>query len=245
MFRTALAASQTQSALAQHRFDQRSDLEGEIARVPTRRLEAKEHVFLAGDPRAVLYKFDSGEVCLYRMVVSGRRQVTGFAFAGDIFGMDALSRHVLSAQALRTTRVQGIPIAARASGRQRPTFQPEAIRDGVPGARQHTAHVARHQASGAGALGGVSSGLGATQWRNGEEPEILILPMTRADIGDFLGLTIETVSRMFSKLQAEGVIGINSAAQFAFSMSENLRNRALPKKSSRSEASKECPRASV
>jgi CRP/FNR family transcriptional regulator len=111
MFRAALAVSQMQFPIAQQRIDPQSDLEGEIARMPTRRLEAKEHVFIAGDPRANLYKLDSGVVCLYRIVLSGRRQVTGFAFAGDIFGIGALSQHVVSAQALRTTTVRAIQIA--------------------------------------------------------------------------------------------------------------------------------------
>jgi CRP/FNR family transcriptional regulator len=209
MFQTALAASQTQSAIAPHRFDRRSDVDGEIARVPARRLEAKEHVFLAGDPRAYLYKLDSGVVCLYRMVVSGRRQVTGFAFAGDIFGMGALSRHVLSAQALRTTRVQVIPIAAlaRLAGND-PRFGLKLYEAACLelASTQHTLLVIRRPALER--LAGFLLVWAQRNGRNGEDPEILILPMTRADIGDFLGLTIETVSRMFSKLQAEGVIEI-------------------------------------
>jgi CRP/FNR family transcriptional regulator len=42
--------------------------------------------------------------------------------------------------------------------------------------------------------------------RNGQDPSDLELPMTRADIGDFLGLTIETVSRTFTKLKTLGLI---------------------------------------
>ena len=209
MLETALAASQTQSALAQHRFDRRSDPEAEVARVPTRRLEAKVHVFLAGDPRAYLYKLDSGVVCLYRIVVSGRRQVTGFAFAGDIFGMGALNRHVLSAQALRTTRVQSIPIGAlgRLAGND-PRFGLKLYEAACLelASTQQTLLVIKRPALER--LAGFLLVWAQRNGRNGDDPELLILPMTRADIGDFLGLTIETVSRMFSKLQAEGVIEI-------------------------------------
>ena len=177
--------------------------------MPTRRLEAKEHVFLAGDPRAYLYKLDSGVVCLYRIVVSGRRQVTGFAFAGDIFGMGALNRHVLSAQALRTIRVQSIPIAAlgRLAGND-PRFGLKLYEAACLelASTQQTLLVIKRPALER--LAGFLLVWAQRNGRNGEDPEILILPMTRADIGDFLGLTIETVSRMFSKLQAEGVIEI-------------------------------------
>jgi CRP/FNR family transcriptional regulator, anaerobic regulatory protein len=209
MLQAALAASQTQSAVAAPRVDQRSDLESEIARVPRRRLEAKEHVFIAGDPRAYLYKLDSGVVCLYRMVLSGRRQVTGFAFAGDIFGMGALSRHVLSAQALRTSRVQSVPIAAltRLAGSD-PCFGLklyEAACLELASTQQALLVIKRPALE---RLAGFLLVWAQRNGRNGEDPELLILPMRRADIGDFLGLTIETVSRMFSKLQAEGVIEI-------------------------------------
>ena len=209
MLHTALAASQAQSALAPQRVDQRFDLGSEGARVPRRRLEAKEHVFITGDPRAYLYKLDSGVVCLYRMVLSGRRQVTGFAFAGDIFGMGALSRHVLSAQALSASKVQSVPIAAitRLAGND-PNFglklYEAACRELA--STQQTLLVIKRPALER--LAGFLLVWAQRNGRNGEDPELLILPMTRADIGDFLGLTIETVSRMFSKLQAEGVIQV-------------------------------------
>jgi CRP/FNR family transcriptional regulator len=209
MFQTALPASQIQSAFSQHRFDPRSDRPGEIARMPTRRLEAKEHVFIAGDPRAYLYKLDSGVVSLYRMVVNGRRQVTGFAYPGDIFGMGALSRHVLSAQAVATSKVQSVPIAAlaRLAGND-PRFGLKLYEAACMqlASTQQTLLVIKRPALER--LAGFLLVWAQRNGLNGEEPELLSLPMTRADIGDFLGLTVETVSRMFSKLQAEGVIEI-------------------------------------
>jgi CRP/FNR family transcriptional regulator, anaerobic regulatory protein len=207
MFQTALAASQSQSAVAAQRIDLRSDLE--IARLPRRRLAAKEHVFIAGDPRAYLYKLDSGVVCLYRVALSGRRQVTGFAFAGDIFGMGALTSHVLSAQALRISKIQSIPIAALTHlvGND-PRFGLKLYEAACLelASTQQTLLVIKRPALER--LAGFLLVFAQRNGRNGEDPELLILPMTRADIGDFLGLTIETVSRMFSKLQAEGVIEI-------------------------------------
>jgi len=49
--------------------------------------------------------------------------------------------------------------------------------------------------------------------RNGQDPTVIDLPMTRADIGDFLGLTIETVSRTFTKLRQLGIIDLAQSAR--------------------------------
>jgi CRP/FNR family transcriptional regulator len=51
-------------------------------------------------------------------------------------------------------------------------------------------------------------GLSRRNQRNGADPDEFVLPMTRWDIADFLGLTIETVSRSFTKLREEGIIDI-------------------------------------
>ena len=49
--------------------------------------------------------------------------------------------------------------------------------------------------------------------RNGQDGTTIDLPMTRADIGDFLGLTIETVSRTFTKLRQQGIIDLAQSAR--------------------------------
>ncbi|MDZ4790063.1 MAG: helix-turn-helix domain-containing protein [Hyphomicrobiales bacterium] len=190
-------------------IDVRSDLEREIARGPTRRLQAKEHVFIAGDPRSSLYRLDSGAVCLYQILLSGRRRVTGFAFAGDIFGMGALSQHALSAQTLRRTRLHSIPTTTLSrlafnDPHFGMTLYEAACRE-LAGTQQTLLTIKRP------ALERLAIFLLFSMQRNrrnGEDPETIVLPMTRADIGDFLGLTIETVSRMFTKLQAEHIIEI-------------------------------------
>jgi CRP/FNR family transcriptional regulator, anaerobic regulatory protein len=179
-----------------------------LAQAALRRVEAKEFVFVEGDPTTHVFRVETGAVALYKVLADGRRQIVGFAYPVDLIGLGAQGEHVMNAQAIKPTRLRCLAMA---------TLHRSAAQDPALGFRLYEA-VARELAATRdlmlttgqrSAIERVASFLLAFSrraQRNGRDPSDLVLPMTRADIGDFLGLTIETVSRTFTKLKTLGLI---------------------------------------
>ena len=179
-----------------------------LAQASLRRVEAKEFVFAEGDPTTHVFRVETGAVALYKVLADGRRQIVGFAYPGDLIGLGAQGEHVMNAQAIKPTRLRCLAMA---------TLKQSAAKDPTLGFKLYEA-VARELAATRDLM--LTTGQrNATERvvsfllafsrrseRNGQSPSEFDLPMTRADIGDFLGLTIETVSRTFSKLKMLGII---------------------------------------
>lgn len=177
----------------------------------TRDIAAKGHLFSEGNPRTHIYKLVSGSVCLYRMLEDGRRQVINFAFDEDIVGLASGPLSVCNAQALAATRVKCLPIsamltAAKADARVALGLY-EALSRELVAAHEHLLSVGQR-----GATEKLATFLVMLSRHNesrGRSPDTISLPMTRSDIADFLGITIETVSRTLTKLRRQGLIEID------------------------------------
>lgn len=181
------------------------DFEGSL-----RIVAAKDHAFREGDPVNAVYQVESGHVCLYRLLPDGRRQVISFACPGDYVGLGAVGQHTASAQASERTRLRAFPVAVfRDLTRTNPELSLrlyEAVSKELLAAREQLMTICQRSA-----LERVAAFLLALSRRNarrGEAVHELVLQMTRTDIADFLGLTIETVSRTFTKLRQDGVIDL-------------------------------------
>ncbi len=172
--------------------------------------EAKDHVFREGDPVSNVYLVEAGHVCIYRTLADGRRHVIDFAYPGDIVGLGAIGEHANNAQATARSRVRCLPIAAlqqaiREDGRLGLKLC-EALSRELIASRELLFTVSQRTAGER--LASFLIGLSRRNERNGADRSEFVLPMTRADIADFLGLTIETVSRTFTKLRGDGMIDL-------------------------------------
>lgn len=169
-----------------------------------------ETVFAQEEITTSFYSVLEGVMRLYKLLPDGRRQIVGFALPGDFLGMNVSGRHNFSADAIGTVVICRFPRAA--FGRfieNKPhllrRINELAIRE-LSQARNHMVLLGRRSAEEK-----VATFL--LGWRdrlarlNGPSPAIS-LPMSRQDIADYLGLTIETVSRTFTKLERDGVIEI-------------------------------------
>ena len=173
-----------------------------------RTIGAREHLFREGDAASHVYIVEAGHVCVYRMVADGRRQVMDFAYPGDIIGLGSVGIHGANAQATAKTRVRCVPVS----------LLHELLRsDHTIGLRLYEAMSLELQASrellftvsqrtAAERVAAFLVALSRRNERRGEDAHEIVLPMTRADIADYLGLTIETVSRTFTKFRVEGLI---------------------------------------
>ncbi len=185
-------------------------LDAHLLRSPLRPLEAKEHLFTEGDDRSHLYRVEAGVVCLYKVLPDGRRQVLGFAYPGDLVGLGPTGEHQFNAQATQPSRVRSLSWAmVQQVARHDPSL---AIRlyemISLELAAAHDLLLTTGQRT---AIERVASFLLAMVNRSrriGRDPATIDLPMTRSDIGDFLGLTIETVSRTFTKLRHFEIIDL-------------------------------------
>ena len=189
---------------------ERDVLAERLARGQTRTIEAKEHLFCEGDAASHVYRVELGHICIYRMMPDGRRQVVDFAYPGDLIGLGALTEHTDSAQAMERTVVRAMPLAtlrelAQSDSRLGIKLY-EALSRELMAARELLFTVSQRTAAER-----IAAFLLALSRRNlcrGESSSEIVLPMTRMDIADFLGLTIETVSRTLTKLRNDGVIDL-------------------------------------
>ncbi|MGA7329964.1 MAG: helix-turn-helix domain-containing protein [Rhodomicrobium sp.] len=169
-----------------------------------------QEIFIEGDAKQNVYQVESGAVCLYRTMADGRRQIFDFAFAGDIIGLGASGVHSCSAQAIGTAMLKSIPLSrlyrlATEDSRfaldlyRAVSAQLDATRDLLLSLGQQSAieRVAIFLLT-----------LSKRNAANGKNANLLSIPMTRSDIADLLGTTIETVSRSLSKLRQERLIEI-------------------------------------
>ncbi len=176
----------------------------------TRTIQPREHLFCEGDPASHVYLVEAGHVCIYRMMPDGRRQVIDFAYPGDMIGLGALGEHAANAQATAKSWVRCIPIATLhtfvANNAKLGLELYEALSQELLAAREHLFTVS--QCSAPERVAAFLLALSRRNERRGENPAEIVLPMTRTDIADFLGLTIETVSRTLSRFRADGLITI-------------------------------------
>jgi len=178
------------------------------AHASIRRVGSKEFLFAEGDAKSYLYRIEMGAIALYKVLADGRRQVMGFAYPGDIIGLGIEGEHLMNAQAIKPSRVRCLPLA---SLRQSASRDPmvwlelyEALAKELAATRDLM--LTTGQRSAVERVAGFLLTLSRRNERNGQDGASFELPMTRRDIGDFLGLTIETVSRTFTKLKLLGLI---------------------------------------
>jgi CRP/FNR family transcriptional regulator len=205
--------------------DEPAGLEQRLARASLRRVEAKEFVFAEGDPATHLYQVETGAVALYKVLCDGRRQVLGFAYPGDFIGLGAQEEYVVNAQAMKPTRLRCLPLSALSQiARQDPRLGfrlYEALASELAATRELL--LTTGQRSAAERLIALLLALSRRNERKGQDPRLFDLPMTRTDIADFLGLTIETVSRTFTKLRMLGLIELPHASRVHLLDLERLR----------------------
>ena len=191
----------------------------------TRTISAGNLLFCEGDESLQVYEILEGVVRSSKILCDGRRQIIAFGYPGDLIGISHDSRYhsdceVISDVTVRVHRKN----ASNSSVYEEPEFYDRLLKhtaSEMNNMQEHFMMLGRKSA-----LEKVSSFLTALLDRVGEEKEGLAafsLPMSRSDIADFLGLTIETVSRTLTKLRKDGVIDLPNPHQVKVLKSAALR----------------------
>lgn len=177
-----------------------------------RRLKRGDSLYRAGDEFSSLYAVRSGFFKTVQTLEDGRDQVTGFHMAGEILGMDGIGpeMHVCNALSLEDSEVCVIPYSRLESlGREMPglrhQFHKVMSREIV---REHGVMLLLGTMRAEERLAAFLLNLSQRFSARGYSPSEFNLRMTREEIGSYLGLKLETVSRAFSKFQEEGVISV-------------------------------------
>jgi len=177
------------------------------------RFGRNQTIFNEGDDARYSYKIVEGGVRLCKLMPDGRRQIAEFMLQGDIFGFELGEEHSLTAEALGDVVVMR---CARSQMERMSDEQPAIrkqlmthLRRELSSAQTHLVMLGRQTAKER-----VSSFLVLLTERAGaEDGDLIDLPMSRQDIADYLGLTIETVCRALSDLKRDRIIGIPNRHQ--------------------------------
>ncbi len=177
-----------------------------------------------GDPAEHFFNVTAGTAKLFKLLPDGRRQVTGFASAGTFLGLAVSSSYAFSAEAVEPSQVcrfsrtrlrhllDDFPAMERrlldVASNELVAAQEQMLLLGRKTARERVASFLLARQS-------CAAGCGAPVGGGGR----VLLPMARTDIADYLGLTVETVSRTMTRLRTERLIDMPSPTEIV------LRNR--------------------
>jgi len=181
--------------------------------VTHRKIRRDECLFKAGDKCDTLYVVRLGSFKTTVSTQTGAEQVLGFFMAGDTLGLDGIAgeTHAVNAVALEDTEVCVIPYAnVLALETQEPEYlrhvQRLLSREVV---REHGVALVLGSLAAEERIAAFLLNLSQRFEARGYSKSEFVLRMTRATIGSYLGLKLETVSRVFSRFAADGIITVN------------------------------------
>ncbi|WP_271585782.1 helix-turn-helix domain-containing protein [Bradyrhizobium sp. CCBAU 53415] len=184
------------------------------------RFTRNSEIYSEDEAAEYLYQVVSGAVRTYKILEDGRRQIGAFYLPGDIFGFEAGGSHISSAGAICETQllmVKRTALIVRASHERELTRQ---LWDAmVLELRRFQEHMMLLISSAEDRVVAFLLDMSRRATKNGA----IELPMSRQDVADYLGLTIETVSRTFTQLEQNGVIALPTSRRV------ELRNDRLPR----------------
>jgi CRP/FNR family nitrogen fixation transcriptional regulator len=176
-----------------------------------------EEIYGEGETCEYVYQVIRGAVRTYKLLSDGRRQIGAFHLSGDVFGLDSGSTHRLTAEAIADTTLRLVKrrsLEAAAGSNVEVAHNLWTMTAGeLRHAEDHMLLLGRKTA-----LERVATFL-LEMDRRLAKTGMMPLPMCRRDIGDYLGLTLETVSRTLSQLSDQGILAFSSARQIV------IRNR--------------------
>lgn len=178
-----------------------------------RRIDRGQSLLMEGDAAGFAYNVIGGGVKLYKSLPDGRTQITGFLLPGDFLGLPLRGAYAYSAEALDDSMLCQFPRAAlQAVFEKHPRLQArllETVHDDLAAAQEHMLLLGRKNAEERVCSFLLSLLKRAERVHGAVDP--LPLPVRRRDIADYLGLTIETVSRTFTELRKDGLIEIGKS----------------------------------
>jgi len=173
-----------------------------------------EEIFGETDSADYFYKVLTGAVRTYKVLVDGRRQIGAFYLPGEVFGLELGQQHSFSAEAVVATKLalfktsSVVSLAASDMGVARELWILTAHE--LRSAQEHVLLLSKS------ATERVATFL-LEMTRGGPSDTEVELPMSRQDVADYLGLTIETVSRMLTKLEKASAIRLPSSKRIVLS----------------------------
>lgn len=179
----------------------------------SRPIHAGDHLYRAGETFSSIFAVRSGSIKTYLIDDDGIEQITGFYLPGEVLGFDGIdtSTYACNVVALETSTVCEIPFARLEElSLQIPSLQRHFFQ--LMSRQLETNHQMLLTLSKKNAEGRVATLLLSLSHRYSRRklsPNAMRLPMSRMDIGNFLGLTIETISRTFSRLQKDDIISVD------------------------------------
>ncbi len=209
-----------QAAVQHNAFNRVPDTSGaSFASFGARRasLEAHDVIYYEGDSAKRIYELASGTVMLFKLLPDGRRQVVEVLRPGDIFGLSNADEYDCTAETLTSSEVHEIDLKlveasvdlqrklTRCLTHQMHVLHEHAVLLGRKSAIERVASFLMYLVPNRGGVGCIGP---ADKENDGCD---IHLHMTRQEIADYLGLTIETVSRVVSELKRRGVIRIDRA----------------------------------
>jgi CRP-like cAMP-binding protein len=175
-------------------------------------------VFTEGDSARYFFRVISGAVRSCQLLADGRRHISEFFLPGDFIALDTDGVYRFTAEAITETTLRRYPRSVIDQSLA-PRFHRQLLAllsRQLVAAQQQMLLLGRKTATER-----VASFL-LTMAARSKDAEHMSLPMTRNDIADHLGLTTETVSRAFSQLKMQGVIGLDGAANVVVQDGEAL-----------------------